>query len=106
MCSVSVCICVLENSLSPPVSTEAKVDLSSEEQTEMLRKVVTFLEDLAANEAEKEKHYQFANKVDKIIAWLYLIVGVVYFICMIVVMVKYKCAINHFDFWYELPQSD
>lgn len=66
----------------------------------MLRKVVKFLDDMVAKEAENEKYYEFANKVDKIIAWLYLVIGFVYFVCMLVVMVKYKCAINHFDFWY------
>ncbi|XP_075880452.1 5-hydroxytryptamine receptor 3A-like [Nelusetta ayraudi] len=82
------------------VSTDAKVDISSHEQIEMLQKVVKFLEDMNAKDAENEKHYQFANKVDKIIAWFYLVIGTVYFICMITVMVKYKCVINHFDFWY------
>lgn len=76
------------------------MDVGSDDQTEILRKVVKFLDSMAANEAENEKYYQFANKVDKIIAWIYLIIGVSYFISMIVVMVKYKCSINHFDFWY------
>lgn len=65
----------------------------------MLRKVVKFLEDSVAKEEENEKHYQFANKVDKIIAWFYLVIGVVYFVCMITVMVKYHCTVNHFSFW-------
>lgn len=86
--------------VSSSVSTEAKVDASSEEQAEMLRKVVKFLEDMVAKEAESEKHYQFANKVDRIIAWIYLVIGGLYFVCMIIVMVKYRCVINHFDFWY------
>lgn len=86
--------------MSSSVSTDAKVDISSQEQIEMLQKVVKFLEDMNAKDAENEKHYQFANKVDKIIAWFYLVIGTVYFICMITVMVKYKCVIDHFDFWY------
>lgn len=82
------------------MSTETKVDVTSEEQVQMLRKVVKFLEDMCAKDAENERHYQFADKVDKIIAWLYFVIGAIYFLCMIIVMVKYRCQINHFDFWY------
>lgn len=85
------------------VSTEAKVDISGVQQTEqaqVLRTVVRFLENMEAKDAESEKHYEFANKLDKIYAWLYFILGTIYFFCMFYVMVKYKCTINHFDFWY------
>lgn len=88
------------------VSAEAKVDISGVQQTEpqqqaqVLRKVVRFLENMEAKDAEIEKHYEFANRVDKIYAWLYFILGTIYFFCMFYVMTKYKCTINHFDFWY------
>lgn len=85
------------------VSTEAKVDISGVQQTEqaqVLRTVLRFLENMEAKDAESEKHYEFANKLDKIYAWLYFILGTIYFFCMFYVMVKYKCTINHFDFWY------
>lgn len=86
--------------------TDAKADISvvqltaSEEQGQMLRKVVNFLEGLKAKELEKERYQAFANTLDQIYFWLYLILGTIYFCAMIYVMVKYTCTVNHFDFWY------
>lgn len=72
----------------------------SEGQIELLRKVVSFLKSLQEKEGESERFEKLANTVDHIIFWLYLVLGTIYFIIMIIVMVKYKCRVNHFDFWY------
>ncbi|XP_061567378.1 zinc-activated ligand-gated ion channel-like [Cololabis saira] len=84
---------------------EAKVDinvvqLDESEDTQMLRKVVRFLEGLEAKEGENEWHQKLANIVDVVFFWFYLIIVVAYFCVMILVMVKYKCSVNHFEFWY------
>nr|XP_046271508.1 5-hydroxytryptamine receptor 3A-like [Scatophagus argus] len=85
---------------------EVKADVSvvqlnaSEEQNRMFRKVIDFLEDIGAKQQESERHQQFANKVDKIFFWFYFSFGCLYFFTMTFVMVKYKCKVNHFDFWY------
>ncbi|XP_056871657.1 5-hydroxytryptamine receptor 3A-like isoform X3 [Takifugu flavidus] len=85
---------------------ETKPDVSvvplgdSEGQIELLRKVVSFLKSLQEKEQESERFEKLANTLDNVIFWLYLVLGSVYFIVMITVMVKYKCRVNHFDFWY------
>ncbi|CAG5897839.1 unnamed protein product [Menidia menidia] len=99
---------------SAPTNTETKkekedketnadisvVQLDTSEDSQMLRKVVTFLEALTAKEVESERHERFADKLDKIFFWFYFIFGGSYVCVMIGVMAKYKCAVNHFDFWY------
>lgn len=87
-------------------STEVKADISvvqlstTEEHTRMLREVVNFLKELEAKELELERFERLANKLDKIFFWFYLVSITIYFIAMIYVMIKYKCQVNHFDFWY------
>lgn len=86
--------------------TDVKADISvihlngSEEDSQLLRKVVDFLEALDAQTLESEKRYKFADKLDKTFFWLYLILGAGYFIGMTYTMVYYQCKVNHFDFWY------
>lgn len=88
------------------VLTEIKADISviqpsaSEEHSRMLRQVVNFLQDLEAKEKETERCQSVANVLDKTFFWIYFIAGTIYFVGMIYVMVKYKCEVNHFDFWY------
>lgn len=85
---------------------ETKPDVSvvdpgdSEGQTQLLRKVVSFLKNLQDKEEESERFEKLANTVDNVFFWLYLVFGTSYFIAMITVMVKYECKVNHFDFWY------
>ncbi|XP_022608432.1 5-hydroxytryptamine receptor 3A-like [Seriola dumerili] len=85
---------------------EAKPDISviqlngSEEDKQMLRKVVNFLEAFEAKDKESERYQKIANTLDKIFFWFYLVFGALYFCAMTYVMVKYRCKVNHFDFWY------
>ncbi|XP_037649315.1 5-hydroxytryptamine receptor 3A-like isoform X1 [Sebastes umbrosus] len=87
--------------------TEVKADISvvqlngSEEDSQMLRKVVNFLEALNAQTLQSERNQMFADKLDKTYFWLYLICGTVYFGAMTYVMVYHTCEVNHFEFWYE-----
>lgn len=89
---------------STPAETKPDVSVvplgDSEGQIKLLRKVVSFLKSLQEKEQESERFEKLANTVDNKIFWLYLVLGSVYFIVMITVMVKYKCRVNHFDFWY------
>lgn len=88
------------------ILSEIKADISvvqlnaSEGDSRMLKKIVDFVEDLSAKSADSEKCQRFAETVDKIFFWLYLIIGTAYFITMIGVMVLHTCSVNHFDFWY------
>ncbi|XP_023265867.1 5-hydroxytryptamine receptor 3A-like [Seriola lalandi dorsalis] len=85
---------------------ETKPDISviqlngSEEDKQMLRKVVNFLEAFEAKDKESERYQKIANTLDKIFFWFYLVFGTLYFCAMTYVMVKYRCEVNHFDFWY------
>ncbi|KAM8845052.1 ligand-gated cation channel ZACN-like [Spinachia spinachia] len=67
---------------------------------QMLRKVVNFLEALDANMQESNRNQMFACRLDRIFFWFYVVLGSVYLIAMNLVMAEYKCAIDHFDFWY------
>lgn len=82
------------------ISGVQQTEPQEQAQAQALRKVVSFLKNMEAKDTESEKHYEFANRVDKIYAWLYFILGTIYFCCMFYVMAKYECTINHFDFWY------
>ncbi|XP_074552478.1 ligand-gated cation channel ZACN-like [Halichoeres trimaculatus] len=85
---------------------ETKADISvielnaSEGDSRMLKKIVDFLEDLSAKSTDSEKCKRFAETVDKIFFWFYLVMGTAYFITMVCVMVLHTCSVNHFDFWY------
>ncbi|XP_068574807.1 5-hydroxytryptamine receptor 3A-like isoform X2 [Cebidichthys violaceus] len=85
---------------------EVKADISviqlngSEDDSQMLRKVVNFLDALDAKTLESHRYQMFANKVDRTIFWLYFSFGSAYFIAMSCVMIKYPCSVDHFDFWY------
>ncbi|XP_010768049.1 5-hydroxytryptamine receptor 3A-like isoform X2 [Notothenia coriiceps] len=89
-----------------PDNTEVKADVSvvqissPEEDGRMLKRVVNFLEAVDADTLKKDRHLKFANNLDKAFFWFYSIGGTVYFIAMITVMVKYRCVVNHFEFWY------
>ncbi|XP_056262933.1 5-hydroxytryptamine receptor 3C-like [Pseudoliparis swirei] len=84
---------------------EVKADISviqltgSEDNSHLLRKVVDFLEAFDAKTQESNRNEMFADKLDKIFFWLYLICGTIYFIAMTYVMAEYECSVNHFDFW-------
>lgn len=82
----------------PDVSVIDPGDL--EGQTQLLRKVVHFLQSLQEKQRQSERFERRANTVDNIVFWIYFVLGTIYFIAMISVMVKYKCKVNHFDFWY------
>ncbi|XP_047428306.1 5-hydroxytryptamine receptor 3A-like [Mugil cephalus] len=83
---------------------EVKTDIGQpnapEENSQMLRKVVRFLEGLDTKAMKNEQHEKFANKLDKIFFWFYFIFATAYFSAMTAVMVTYTCTVNHFDFWY------
>ncbi|KAM6965861.1 5-hydroxytryptamine receptor 3A-like [Tautogolabrus adspersus] len=85
---------------------ETKADISviklnaSEGESEMLKKLVDFMEDLNAKTAESESFQKIAEKADKIFFWFYLIFGIAYFIVMFCVMIFHTCVVDHFDFWY------
>ncbi|KAM7386960.1 hypothetical protein PAMA_009543 [Pampus argenteus] len=83
---------------------EAKADVSvmqlNASDSQALGKVISFLETLESKELENERRQAFANTLDKIFFWIYFAVGVVYFCAITCVMVKYKCDVDHFDFWY------
>ncbi|KAM3598438.1 uncharacterized protein V6R79_018049 [Siganus canaliculatus] len=85
---------------------EAKADISviqvnaSDEHGQMLKKVVNFLQFLETKQLESDRHLIFADRIDKIFFCIYLTFGTLYFIAMTIVMVKYRCSVNHFDFWY------
>ncbi|XP_051797468.1 5-hydroxytryptamine receptor 3A-like [Acanthochromis polyacanthus] len=88
-------------------SEEVKTDISviqmdaSGESTQLLGKVVKFLEALDAKDEENEKRQWTVNLLDKIFFWFYFILGTAYFCAMTIVMAKYRCNVDHFDFWYE-----
>ncbi|TKS92011.1 5-hydroxytryptamine receptor 3A [Collichthys lucidus] len=85
---------------------ETKADISvvqlnaADEHSQMVRKVVNFVDDHAAKQLESERCQNYANKLDKTFFWFYLIFGTTYFGAMTYVMVYYECKVNHFDFWY------
>ncbi|XP_068194004.1 5-hydroxytryptamine receptor 3A-like [Antennarius striatus] len=85
---------------------EVKPDISviqlnpSDENNQMLRKLVGLLEDQKTEKKDSQIYYNLANKLDKIFFFLYLILGTAYFIAMLYVMVNYECSVNHFAFWY------
>ncbi|KAF7668260.1 hypothetical protein LDENG_00024550 [Lucifuga dentata] len=85
---------------------ESKDDISTiqldpaKEESLMLRKVVHFLEALDAKELDSNRYQEFADKLDKIVFWVYCVIIVSYFTSMFAVMVNYSCKVNHFDFWY------
>ncbi|XP_072224559.1 5-hydroxytryptamine receptor 3A-like [Leuresthes tenuis] len=87
------------------VPEEAKADVSfvqldASEDTQMLRKVVTFLEALNTKDMESQRCHELANRMDKIFFWFYFIFGGSYVCSMLSVMARYSCSVNHFDFWY------
>ncbi|XP_063760315.1 5-hydroxytryptamine receptor 3A-like isoform X2 [Eleginops maclovinus] len=85
---------------------EAEADISvvqisgPEEDERMLKRVVNFLEAFDSEKMKSNKNFRFADKIDKIFFGIYSICGTIYFIAMTVVMVKYTCEVNHFEFWY------
>ncbi|XP_017280905.1 zinc-activated ligand-gated ion channel-like [Kryptolebias marmoratus] len=76
------------------------VHLDVSEDIQMLRKVVKFLEALDTKKQKHAKYEKIANRGDKIFFWFYFFVASSYITAMTCVMVKYKCKVNHFDFWY------
>ncbi|XP_068605934.1 5-hydroxytryptamine receptor 3A-like [Brachionichthys hirsutus] len=85
---------------------EVKPDISviqlhpSDENNQLLRKVVSFLDDHETQKKETQIDHNLANKLDKIFFFLYFIFGTVYFAAMLYVMVNHNCVVNHFNFWY------
>ncbi|CAN9505664.1 unnamed protein product [Ophioblennius macclurei] len=77
------------------------VQLTDSEQIETLRNVSKYLDGLDAKEKEAERDRDIANKLERIFFCVYLLCTVGYFIGMIFVMVKYKCVVNHFDFFAD-----
>ncbi|XP_029292856.1 5-hydroxytryptamine receptor 3A-like [Cottoperca gobio] len=81
-----------DNDDEASIPTEVKADISvdqtsgSEENSQMLRKVVNFLEAIDAETLKREKYEMFANKLDQTFFWFYLSFGTVYFIAMTCVM--------------------
>ncbi|KAF3700122.1 5-hydroxytryptamine receptor 3A [Channa argus] len=71
----------------------------SDEDSRMLKKVVSFLETLSTKQLESERCERFADTLDTIFFWFYFILGMVYFCVMIYIMVRHTCYVNHFDFW-------
>ncbi|XP_061893262.1 5-hydroxytryptamine receptor 3A-like [Entelurus aequoreus] len=87
-------------------STQQKADqdvsviqVNNSEDNPMLKKVVDFLEDFKAKDAESDKNQKYADRLDKAFFWFYLIFGTLYFCVMITVMAKYNCEVNHLDFF-------
>nr|XP_057905412.1 5-hydroxytryptamine receptor 3A-like [Doryrhamphus excisus] len=75
------------------------IQLNDSEDTQMLKKVVDFLEAMKAQEIESSNNEMYADRIDKTFFWFYFILGTLYFCAMITVMVKYNCEVNHLDFW-------
>ncbi|XP_029365133.1 5-hydroxytryptamine receptor 3A-like isoform X2 [Echeneis naucrates] len=75
------------------------VHLNESEDTQMLRKMVNFLEAVKAKERKCERSERLANILDKAFFWLYFILGSGYFSSMIYVMVNHKCYIDNYKFW-------
>ncbi|XP_028311600.1 5-hydroxytryptamine receptor 3A-like isoform X1 [Gouania willdenowi] len=75
------------------------VQLSSSEDTEMLRKVAKFLEGIKEKDKCDQQNMKIANKLDKIFVSIYTVFTVGYFCAMLGVMAIYKCEVNHFEFW-------
>ncbi|XP_049600671.1 uncharacterized protein [Syngnathus scovelli] len=75
------------------------IRLDNSEEQQMHRKVMDFLDAIKAKEAECERNKALADRIDKTFFWFYFILGTLYFCAMIVVMVKYKCEVDHLDFW-------
>ncbi|XP_005936211.1 zinc-activated ligand-gated ion channel [Haplochromis burtoni] len=85
---------------------ETKANISTiqpngSENSRILRKVAKYLETHETNEAEKERQHKFADMLDKTFFWIYFIGGLGYLVMMTVIMLNYKCEVNHFDFWYN-----
>ncbi|XP_075999377.1 5-hydroxytryptamine receptor 3A-like [Genypterus blacodes] len=85
---------------------EPKLDITviqpgAKDEESLLRKVVLFLEALNVKELENDRHLELANKVDKIVFWVYIVIIVVYFTTMFSIMLAYTCEIDHFSFWYD-----
>ncbi|KAM9783499.1 5-hydroxytryptamine receptor 3A-like isoform X2 [Syngnathus typhle] len=75
------------------------IRLDNSEEQQMHRKLMDFLDAIKAKEAECERNKALADRIDKTFFWFYFILGTLYFCAMIVVMVKYKCEVDHLDFW-------
>ncbi|XP_058510391.1 5-hydroxytryptamine receptor 3A-like [Solea solea] len=93
-------------SMEDNVDEEIKPDISviqldgPEEEKQILRKVVKFLENFQAKDMENESYQRFADTLDKTFFWIYFFVAVSYFCAMTTVMVMYTCSVNHF-FWHN-----
>ncbi|XP_030592252.1 5-hydroxytryptamine receptor 3A-like [Archocentrus centrarchus] len=77
------------------------IQLNATEDIQILRKVAKFLEAHNTNEAEKERQNNFANLLDKTFFWIYFIAGIGYLVIITVIMTKFKCNVDHFDFWND-----
>ncbi|XP_037113139.1 uncharacterized protein LOC119126125 isoform X1 [Syngnathus acus] len=75
------------------------IRLDNSEEQQMHRRLMDFLDAIKAKEAECERNKALADRIDKTFFWFYFILGTLYFCAMIVVMVKYKCEVDHLDFW-------
>lgn len=71
------------------------------ENSRILRKVAKYLETHETKEAENERQHKFADMLDKTFFWIYFIGGLGYLVIMTVIIINYKCEVNHFDFWYN-----
>ncbi|KAJ0001343.1 hypothetical protein NQD34_006363 [Periophthalmus magnuspinnatus] len=84
---------------------ESRPDISivqtepTEEHIQLLRKVVSFLQELDAKEKQSDKYERLADVLDKSFFWIYLVFSIAYFSGMLYVMVNLVCIIDHFDFW-------
>ncbi|XP_028311554.1 5-hydroxytryptamine receptor 3A-like [Gouania willdenowi] len=73
------------------------VQLSSSEDTEILRKVAKFLEGIKERDKWDEKNMKIANILDKIFVSIYTVLTVGYFCAMLGVMVNHKCQMNYYN---------
>ncbi|XP_029997193.1 5-hydroxytryptamine receptor 3A-like [Sphaeramia orbicularis] len=86
---------------------EDKADISviqlsaSEQNSHVIRKVVSFLDAQDAKEQESEKKQKIANMVDKTVFWMYFVLALSYFCGMFYVLVNRVCSIDHFDFYSD-----
>ncbi|KAL0993497.1 hypothetical protein UPYG_G00108810 [Umbra pygmaea] len=72
---------------------------ASEVEYTPLQMVVKYLEEKHAEEQKKARHYSFANKLDFICFWIYLLILIVYTATILYLFFGRVCSIDHLDFW-------
>ncbi|KAM9457419.1 5-hydroxytryptamine receptor 3A-like [Clarias gariepinus] len=64
-----------------------------------IKKIVNFVEKMDKKDSEMKKKQMLANKLDKACFWGYLLLDVIYSVCVIAFTKTDSCEANNFDFW-------